>query len=106
MAAGAVAEQIAPKIKPIAIESGKFPETVSEIAKMIPPTIKKGVIDSKSKMPTNCFPYFLITLSFNSAPIKKPISESETVLTGLSEAMVALPKSCRPLEPIIIPITM
>ena len=106
MAAGAVAEQIAPSIKPIAMDSGKLFVTASEIAKMIPPTIKNGVIDSNSKMPTNCFPYFFITPSLSSAPIKKPISESETVLTGLSAAIVALPNICRPLEPMMIPITM
>ena len=101
-----MAEQIAPNTKPIAIERGKFFVATSDTAKMTPPTIKKGVIDSKSKMPINCFPYFLITPSFNSAPIKKPISERETVLTGLRAAIVCFPKSCKPLEPMMMPITM
>ncbi len=47
-------------------------------------TTTNGTMDSKSKIPVNCFPYFFITEVFNSAPIKNPIKERASEFIGSS----------------------
>ena len=106
VAAGAVAEQIAPSTRPSASEVFAFFVKINATAVTRIPTTKKGVTDSPIRMPINCLPYFLRTLSLSSAPIKKPISESAIVLTGLSAIIVSRRRIWNPEEPIMIPITI
>ena len=82
VAAGAVAEEIEPRIKPREREVlisfvNKKDITVTTIE-----TTKNGTIASKNKIPVNCFPYFFKTEIFNSPPIKNPIKAKAIELTG------------------------
>ena len=88
VAAGAVAEEIEPSTKPKEIAQAKFFVTKKVIVVTTTETTRKGTIDSKRRMPVNCFPYFFITEVFNSAPIKKPIRERATPLIGSKAAIV------------------
>ena len=58
VAAGAVADEMAPNISPSEIEIGISFVTASEIPVMTIDTTIKGITDSKKRIPTNCFPYF------------------------------------------------
>ena len=90
VAAGAVAEHIAPRISPkeIAVLKSFIKMYATKVTKN--PTTKNGVTDSPIRIPTNCLPYFFITSIFSSAPIKNPIKESAIVFTGFNAMIVSI----------------
>ena len=82
VAAGAVADEIEPKIKPRARDVLISFVKIKEKPVTAMATTKKGTMASKNRMPVNCFPYFFRTLIFNSPPIKNPIKANAIELTG------------------------
>ena len=76
-----------PKIKPIEKEAAKFFVTKYATREITIETVIKGTMDSKIKIPTNWVPYFLVTLVFNSPPIKKPI-RAKAILDKGSKAVI------------------
>ena len=87
VAAGAVAEEIEPKIKPKEIEEAKSFVTKYATREITIETVINGTMDSKIKIPTNWVPYFLITFVFNSPPIKNPI-RAKAILDNGSKAVI------------------
>ena len=73
VAAGAVAEEMAPSMPPMAMDTGTLPVTAMEMTVTRMVTTMKGTIASIIRMPTNCFPYFLIVAILSSPPIMKPM---------------------------------
>ncbi len=89
VAAGAVAEQMAPRTRPKETAILMSPMNACAIPVTRRPTTKNGTMDSPMRIPMNCFPYFLITSILSSAPIKNPMRERAMVFTGLREMMVS-----------------
>ena len=106
VAAGAVAVQIAPRTSPSEIENGTFFVNRNVIAKTRKATTTNGTVVSPMRMPTNCFPYFLMTLIFSSAPTRNPMRERATVLIGSRAEISWSPRTLNPDAPIMIPTTI
>ena len=88
VAAGAVADDIEPNTNPRESASLIFFVTKNVTTVTTIETTTNGTIDSNKRIPVNCLPYFFITEVLSSAPIKKPIKESATLLTGFRAAII------------------
>ena len=106
VAAGAVAEEMAPSMPPMAMETGTLPVIAMEIVVTRMVTTMNGIMASIIRMPTNCFPYFFMVAIFSSPPIIKPIRVRAMLESGVSVVTTSALSTWRPDWPISMPITI
>ena len=106
VAAGAVADDIAPSSKASASDVRQSPVTAKDTAHTSAVTITNGMTASNERMYAKCRPYFFITGILSSEPMRKPMSESAKPLIGSSVSITCPLIRREPDCPIRMPMMM